>query len=566
MKLKTRLILLATIPVIAVGILTCIFSVYEVGHSVIQQAYDGMQATTIAVENLLNASGDGEYQIRDGILYKGEDTDLSDMQLLMDDIKERTGFDITVFYGDTQYLTTVTDAEGNRQTGIQAAEDVVNTVLVNGQEYKSDNAYVMGTKYIGYYRPLCQDGSGEVVGMIFLGEDYENVNGPVSQAAGAIAGVVLLVLVVATVDTFTSARRIVKKITQGTGYIQAIGRGQLGIEVDEKLVKRRDVIGDMCRSIRTLDQNLVDIIAQIQNQGKVLEDSAQNCSSVSRQVLDSVREIDDTIQQISDATATQAQDATDAGRQVTDMGDMIGDTGEQVEKLVGITDDMSGASGQAKNILTELNTSMAKVKESMQMVSEQTSQTHASVEEISKMTEIITEIAEQTNLLSLNASIEAARAGENGKGFAVVASEIQKLAEQSSQSAVEIQENLKRLQKNSESSVSTIDEVQEIINVQEGKITDTNVIFQTLEDSIEHSVREIGEIRRRTDELNQARVKTVAIVQNMAAIAQENAASTEETAASMEQVADMMNHMEQTAEDLRQIADIMEEKVKVFQL
>ncbi len=61
------------------------------------------------------------------------------------------------------------------------------------------------------------------------------------------------------------------------------------------------------------------------------------------------------------------------------------------------------------------------------------------VNQIGELTKVILDIASQTNLLALNASIEAARAGEAGKGFAVVAQEISALADNSRQTAGNIQ-------------------------------------------------------------------------------------------------------------------------------
>lgn len=243
---------------------------------------------------------------------------------------------------------------------------------------------------------------------------------------------------------------------------------------------------------------------------------------------------------------------------------MVQETHEEVQILLDYASEMKESTDQARNILNELSKVNQKAEEYIDVIANQTNTTNESALKINEATKLITSIAEETNLLSLNASIEAARAGEQGRGFAVVAAEIQKLAEQSNESAKHIEEIIQELIIDSEKAVETMYDVKEIIRAQSEHVEQTDVAFNQITEGVNQSIEGINRISEKTNQLDEARVSVVDVVQNLTAIAEENAAGSQETSASVTEVSAIVEDISDKSGSLKQIATDLEESMNIF--
>ncbi|GFI04813.1 MAG: hypothetical protein HFI44_15935 [Lachnospiraceae bacterium] len=565
MKLRTRLLIMALLPVIALGIFAYIAVSVQLRNGIEKEAFEGMQTATWVVRELFDSTSEGEYYMdTEGQVWKGEGLNISKATEIVDTIKAETGCDVTVFYGDERVLTTLVDSGGNRQVGTKASAEVISQVLDKGQEYGNSNAQIFGKRYICYYIPLYQENTKTPVGMVFLGKEYTQIQTTIRNSLVTMLLIILVVLVIVSITSVLGATSIAAAIKGAIGYVDQMRQGELGIKASPKMIGRKDEIGDMCRGMKELDDNLSAIVTEIQTQAQILGETSTTCNSNAHKTLESAEQVNAAAEEIASATMTQAQGAVAAETSVNVIGKTIAGANAQIQEFSDLSRKMAQASGGAAKTLTDLNQSMKQVKGAVDTIQHQTNETHGSVEKIGEMTEMITSIATQTNLLSLNASIEAARAGEMGKGFAVVAEEIRKLAEQCNTSAVEIQEVLAQLRNNSDESVKTMEGVQKIIQVQADKLEETNREFSTVEGGINQSVQGLSEIMKEMNGLDKERAQTVEEVQNVAALAQQNAASIEETAASIDEMVHLISTMSERIENLQQVADALKEKASVF--
>ena len=334
----------------------------------------------------------------------------------------------------------------------------------------------------------------------------------------------------------------------------------------ERIGQRRDEVGLLGRSIGGVREQFHAIVTEIKTQSNNIHTTAASLDEHTKETLNNIEQVERAVYEIAEGASSQAEDTQKATENVIRMGNMVEDTNQEVENLYLYANAMKQSGDDASKTLSDLEEINHKAKESIDLIYQQTNTTNESALKIREATELITFIAEQTNLLSLNASIEAARAGEQGRGFAVVASQIQKLAEQSNESARQIGEIITLLISDSGKAVDTMNEVMEIMEVQNKNIHQMGRQFEQLFAAIDKSNRGVGNIADRTKSLDEARVNVVDIVQNLTAIAEENAAGTQETSASVTEVNDIVSQISENANQLRRIAEELEHRMEIFRL
>ena len=442
-------------------------------------------------------------------------------------------------------------------------KDVVSE-LKNGQ--KPENKVVTYdfngvNKYAAYN--ISKDQSKIVVISADESEVLQPVNNMMKLAAFALIVVVVIVSAIGAVITEIALRPIIR-VSQIVQKMADLDFSEN--ENTEKMKKRKDETGVMTRSVALLREELVDLLEGIQKQSVQLFKTSANLDGDSDETQKMVEQVDRAVGDIATGATSQAQETQNATENVIAMGNMIEDTNAEAERLNGNAQQMKDSSDQAMQILKELNEINDRTKQSIEEVYTQTNITNESVQKIKEATVLIASIAEETNLLSLNASIEAARAGEQGKGFAVVASQIQKLAEQSNESASQIDEITNALISDSTKSVETIAQVRDIMNEQSEKMEKTDSMFRQVNTGVDHAMDSVNTITEKTELLNQSREKIIDVVQNLSAIAEENAASSQETSASITQVNTVVTDISDNASGLKDIAYHLEKDVKRVQL
>lgn len=310
---------------------------------------------------------------------------------------------------------------------------------------------------------------------------------------------------------------------------------EIMIRISQNSSSLKDSTKVVVDNLTNAGENIVDVSATMEEMSAAMEETTASI----HQVNESIAEVYGHINNITE----KAVDGSSVTKEIQNKAKQIHEKAEEEQQ---------NAYNLAEEMITSINKQIEKSK---------------SVEEINLLTENIIGITEQTNLLALNASIEAARAGEAGKGFAVVADEIGKLASNSADAAVRIQNVSKEvisavegLSAEAEKMVSFMEETamkgfRQLLSTSDSYYKDVEEIHNTMKkfaDSSEELEQLVNAIKEAIQSVNIAVEESTNGIVNIS-----------ETSAGL---AENVEDIEKKADENQQIAEQLEEEVNQFKL
>lgn len=565
LKLQYKMLILAIIPVLVMGIVAILISNTVVKNKLLDDAKQKLKATSNAVLAAYDQNAGDYFVNATGDVWKGA-YNVSLSTPFIDDIAAKTGIEVTFFYNDTRLVTSLKDADGKRILGSTAGDFLVENVLQDGNEVFTNRVLVDGTFYFGYYVPVHQNNSDEIIGMVFAGMPVKEIYASLNLITMIFTVAILVILVIAVIGCLLVSRGIAKSIRNSMDVVKQISEGNLNVEIEQSMLDRKDEAGALSCNTQTLIDNLSAMIGKISNNTMTLNASSEEMNAAAGQAGNAVGNINDDLHNMLTGAVEQTGNAQNIKNSIHNMNIHLEKTLGEVDHLSDETKAMLDARNDVDKSLNQLGASNQDVMTEVENIQKQTQQNNESVEKIIAAVSYISDIADQTNLLSLNASIEAARAGETGKGFAVVAEEIGKLANQSNEASTEISELVNLLSYNSSQTMDIMDSVQDAMNDQTKKLVETANIFKQLQEHVSNVADGVDVIRDATVQLGKETDEIGKDIKNLSDIAQRNEDTVKGTISFSDEVLGTVNSVTEMSTEVSSSANDMAGVVSHFRM
>lgn len=375
----------------------------------------------------------------------------------------------------------------------------------------------------------------------------------------------IALLILSVICSVVLGYKISNDITKPIKYLEnatsLMAEGDFRFQLEIDYGKRKDEIANLVQNFSKMFEKISSLLKEFEiaveettassdrltNEIALVSEQGININNSVNQIAAGMEETSASIEQVASSSENIATKAKELVSKA-----LIGEEkGEEIEnRAKEMKDSAVKSKKNAREIYLDKQNSIKKSIEEVKIV-----------EEIEKMTDVISEIASQTDLLALNAAIEAARAGEAGRGFSVVADEIRKLAEHSEEATSKIKQLIIKVNQSVDSLSTSAREIlrfiDEDVTNDYDKLENTGNLY--FEDAL--FVKELtrdfsmatSEISVSVDEIGTSIESVAAVIEESNASAQEISLGSDETSKSLVEIANKAKEQKELAKRLREI-------------
>ena len=336
-----------------------------------------------------------------------------------------------------------------------------------------------------------------------------------SKLVESIVVMFVVTIICMFVVMFVIARILVgitKTIKQITSDLTKISDGDLSLEIDiqgesKEIYKMNKALASYLDVMRKAIADINLIAEGLEFYSSEGISTSESLSKMANDQNNSIEMIQVNMNDLVESLRNFAEETTSLFNIVENANNVGLAANKKMIDTVNITGQGHKDMMDVQNMMQEIVKGMKELEDVVKLVNDSTS-------EITNVMDVIEEMASQTNLLSLNASIEAARAGESGRGFAIVASEIGRLADESTNSAHEVNVIIEKITNHVQNmiektryNVKTIEDNVSIID----KACDT---FESIETNVRSTSEAFGSIInniKRVDEVSNTMMESTKV-------------------------------------------------------
>lgn len=564
MKFKQKMFALYCFSMLVFGILLLSIGLFQFENGMYKETKNSLKSSALAAMNLYNSQGYGDYGLKaDGNVWRGMNFNISEETAVVDDLKAQTGIDTTFFFGDTAVMTSILSDSGDRWYGMKAGENITNYTLMQGAQLWYKNIEIDKKMCHAYIIPIVQPGDGTVVGALMASVSTAEMDGIIRRYIITSIIIALVILLVAGGFIYWYIGGLTKVLHDVRRVLAKVSMGEFS---DERLIKikRKDEFGDLASSTEKLRIKIYDILNNLQHGTVKLTEAVERLNITSEHTTEAAFTMEEHVEKIKNTATMQKNGTGQAAYDVDATKLAIEEMLLQIEKINQVSGEMMEMSRESAVILQDLEDNSLQVQDTVSNIRSQSDATNESVNQIKSITDYITNIADETNLLALNASIEAARAGEAGKGFAVVAQQIQKLAEESNNSASRIGQNIQDLVEKTEENLLAMNTIDNVLNLQMEKVSRTKEIFDQLNNSITDLTDQESNMQKSISAMNQTKDNMSEIIRELEESSQVNVGAAENTAEVTGKMKEEINGMTSLTSDLTELSNNLNQNLQSF--